>query len=64
MSKILGESWKTSLFGYGSAIAIAAYPILVSGKVDPHALIVAAATALIGRFAKDAGIALPSAPAK
>jgi hypothetical protein len=50
---MLGKNWKTSLFGLLGAVCIAIYPIIQSGKIDPHALIMAIAVAVIGFLAKD-----------
>jgi len=53
ISRIFGTSWKTSLSGYLGAIAVGVIPVLQTGQVSEEALIMAAAVAVLGRFAKD-----------
>jgi hypothetical protein len=51
---IFGSSWQTSLAGYISAIALALIPILQTGQIPSlEQMGVAAAVAILGRFAKD-----------
>jgi hypothetical protein len=54
MGSILGASWKTSLTGYLSAIALAVIPTLQTGTFPTLEQIgVAITLAVLGRFAKD-----------
>lgn len=53
LKQILGESWRTSLSGYLSAIALAVIPFLETDQISFEGLGIAAAVAILGRFAKD-----------
>ena len=50
---LLGDSWKTSLWGYGMAFLTGAAQAISSGTVEPTAVIFAAGFAVFGRLAKD-----------
>jgi len=50
------RNWKTTLFGALGAAVQVALPLIQTGTVSIKDIAIAAALALIGYFAKDAGI--------
>ena len=58
------NNWKTTLAGAITAALVAIQPLVTTGKLDPHAILIAAAIAALGYLAKDAnGPTPPAIPA-
>ena len=66
LASILGNSWQTTLAGYGTAAAIAGWDyVQASGdltKLDPKGLVAAVGLAILGRLAKDHNVSNAPAP--
>lgn len=60
LTALLGKSWRTTLIGYLTAIAVACWPMIETGTFDLAkdwpSLLKAAAIAFFGRFVKDANV--------
>jgi len=47
------DDWKTTLFGFLAAIGVAIQPIIISGKINYPAIVIAALLAIFAYYSKD-----------